>query len=255
MIGKDTFYKYQENRAQIGYKCAFLVRFPQNTYYEMLIASETIPDIVGDQETFEFDLLNSPVKGKVVGKKSIEDANVDFLYHRDNAYRLEQVKDVVLDMATITGEFVVRKFIGTISYNENEFTNDIVRGTMKITAMTASDSPMLNGRELDIRESLCFGVAIPESIKQGDKIVLKMVQESTTVPVTYKEFTISGEDNIESEKTTINKDTTSGKYTLTNTGLVGIEASAEGYASWYTTVYVYPTTQTQTAQTYSNFKL
>lgn len=243
MIGKDTFYKYQENRAQTGYKCAFIVRFPQNSYYEMLIASESIPDIVGDKETFEFDLLNSPVKGKVDGKQSIEDASVDFLYHRDNVYRLEQVKDVVLDMATVTGDFVVRKFTGTISYNENEFTNDIIRGSMKITAMTASSSPMLNGRELGIRESLCFAVAVPDSIEQGNKLVLKMVQESDSVSVTYKEFTISGENNVESEKTTLTKGS-DGKYTLTKTGLVGIEASADGYASWYTTVYVYPTSNT-----------
>lgn len=236
-LNKDTFYKYYEFRAQAGYRAALLIRFPSNTYYEMLIASETIPDIIGENETFDFNLLNSAVKGKVDGKTEIQDATTDFLYHRDNIYRLEQVKGVVLDMATITPDFVVRKFSGTVSYNENEMGADVLRGTMKVTAMTATSSPMLNGRELDIRESLCFGKAVPESIKAGEKIALEVVQKDAVV--TFKEFTISGENNVESAKTALTKDS-DGLYSLSKTGLVGIEASADGYASWYTTVYVYP---------------
>lgn len=236
-LDKNAFFKYQENRAQSGYRAAFLVRFPGNSYYEMLIASESIPAIVGDTDTFEFDLLNSPVKGRVEGKPSIDDATTDFLYHRDNIYRLSKLKGQVIDCITLTGDFVARKFNATINFRENEASDDIYRGTLMIVAMSASE-PILNGRELDIRESLCFSEGgVPESITAGEKLSLSVVQKDAVV--TYKEFTISGEDNTESAKTALTAGA-DGMYTLTKTGLVGIEASAEGYGSWTTTVYVYP---------------
>lgn len=236
-LDKNAFFKYQESRAQSGYKAALLVRFPQNSYYEMLIASESIPAIVGDTDTFEFDLLNSPVKGRVEGKPTIDDATTDFLYHRDNIYRLSKIKGQVVDCITLTGDFVARKFNATISFRENEASDDIYRGTMTIVAMSASE-PILDGRALDIRESLCFSDGgVPESINAGDKIDLSVVQKDATV--TYKQFTISGENNAEGAKTALTAGS-DGMYTLTGTGLIGIEASAEGYASWTTTVYVYP---------------
>jgi hypothetical protein len=47
-----------------GYSAAILVKEQGDEKYQMLIASETAPSVFGTQDSFEFDLLNSPTKGK-----------------------------------------------------------------------------------------------------------------------------------------------------------------------------------------------
>ncbi len=233
-INNDSFYKYEEKRAQAGYKTALLVK--ENGYYSMLIASETVPSIFGTKDSFEFDLLNMPTKGKVEGKMSLEDKDVEFLYHRDNIYRLNKLVGKVLDFITLTPDFVAYKFTGTITQKMNDASNDVLKGTYTITAMSANPTPILNGRGISIQETLCFANAIPESVAQNDKINLSVIQTGTSVSYTYK--TISGENNEEGEEQTINA--VSGEWTVpaSVSGLIAITAKATGYAPWTTTVYV-----------------
>ena len=230
-ISNDAYNKYLENKGQAGYRAAILVKEQGETLYSLLVASETVPSVFGSQDSFEFDLLNSPVKGKIAGKMSLDDKEVEVLHHRDNVYRFEKLKNKVLDFLVVDGTFVGYKFTGTLSYRMNDASADVLRGTYTITPMSADPTPILNARPL-CQETLCFADVVPDEVKAGDKINLSVVQSEETV--TFSSFLIN-ENGTEGEKTAI-----SGKeFTAPSTaGLYGITASATGYASWTTTVYV-----------------
>lgn len=230
-IEKDAYFKYLENKGQSGYRAAILVKKPADTLYSLLVASETVPSVFGSKDSFEFDLLNSSVKGKIEGKMSLDDKEVEVLHHRDNVYRFEKLKNQVLDFMVVDSQFVGYKFTGTLSYRMNDASADVLRGTYTITPMSADPTPILNARSL-CQETLCFASVVPDEVNAGDKIQLSVVQTGTTV--TYKSFLINA-NGTEGEATTIDGN----EFTAPTTeGLYGITASATGYAPWTTTVFV-----------------
>jgi hypothetical protein len=231
-IEKDAYFKYLENKGQSGYRAALLVKKPNDTYYSLLVASETVPTIFGTQDSFEFDLLNSPVKGKIEGKMSLDDKEVEVLHHRDNVYRFEKLKDQTLDFLVIDSQFVGYKFVGTLSYRMNDATADVLRGTYTITPMSADPTPILNARGL-CQETLCFGSVVPDEVTAGEKITLSVVQ--TNAVVTYTAFTIGNDGKEQTASSAISSNTFTAP---TAEGLYGITASADGYAPWTTTVFV-----------------
>jgi hypothetical protein len=230
-LTRDSYYKYLENRGQSGYRAALLVKTQGDTKYSLLVASESVPSVFGSNDSFEFDLLNSPVKGKIEGKMSLDDKEVEVLHHRDNVYRFEKLKGKVLDFMVVDGNFVGYKFTGTVSYRMNDATADVLRGTFTITPMSADPNPVLDARSL-CQETLCFADVVPEEMTTGESIDLSVVQSDVTV--TYKSFLIDS-DGTEGTTTEIS----GAKFTApSSVGLYGITASATGYASWTTTVYV-----------------
>lgn len=230
-IAKDAYFKYLENKGQSGYRAAILVKKPTDTLYSLLVASESVPSVFGSKDSFEFDLLNSPVKGKIEGKMTLDDKEVEVLHHRDNVYRFEKLKDQTLDFLVVDSQFVGYKFVGTLSYRMNDATADVLRGTYTITPMSADPTPILNARSL-CQETLCFASVVPDEMTAGEKVALSVVQ--TGVTVTYKSFLINA-NGTEGEATNIE----GSEFTAPTTeGLYGITASATGYAPWTTTVFV-----------------
>lgn len=233
-MDNKTFFKYVESRGLAGYGAAIVVKEQGETKYSLLIASETVPSVFGSQNSFEFDLVNSQTIGKIQGKKTLDDKDVEFLLHRDNVFRLEQLKGRILDFMYVTPDFMGWKFSGKISVRPNDASAEVLMGTYTITPMSADDSPILNVRDL-IKETLCFADAIPESIKSGDAVNVGVVQSDATVTYTQANVNIDGTLG---EGTSLTA--TNGVATITNAlgGLIAITASAEGYASWTTTIYV-----------------
>lgn len=233
-ITKDSYFKYLEHKAQSGYRAALLVKEQSATLYSMLVASETVPSVFGTVDSFEFDLMNSPVKGKVEGKMSLEDKEIEVLHHRDNVYRFELLKGKVLDFMVVDGEFVGYQFSGTLSYRMNDATSDILRGTVTITPMSASTTPIMDARAL-CQETLCFSEAIPESVGVGVALPLGIVQ-GVTASYTISQY---NEDTKTWGTATNLTASTGGAYNAPSTaGLYAITASASGYAPWTTTVRV-----------------
>lgn len=234
-MDNKAFYKYQESRGQSGYGSAILVKKPSDKKYALLVASQTVPSVFGTQNSFEFDLLNSPVIGKIPGKITLDDKEVsDVLLHRDNVWRLEKLKDTVLDFLYMTPDFVGWSFKGTISFKPNDASADVLTGTYTITPISASDTPIYDCRDL-VEETLCFASAIPEHAKEGDTIDVSVLQSAT---VTYRYFTID-KNGTEGTSTILND--SEGKVTiptLSASGLIGIKAQATGYAECVTTIYV-----------------
>ena len=230
-IERDAYFKYLEHKGQAGYRAAILVKEQSATKYSLLVASETVPSVFGAQDSFEFDLLNSPVKGKIAGKMTLDDKEVEVLHHRDNVYRFNKLKDKVLDFMIIDGNFVGYKFSGTLSYRMNDAGADVLRGTYTITPMSADPNPIMDAREL-CEETLCFADVVPDTCKVGDKIALSVVQ-SATATFTASKIASDGTE------TTVENAIASSTFTApTGGGLYAITASATGYAPWTTTVYV-----------------
>ena len=243
-IATDSYFKYQEHRAQSGYKAAILVKEQSASLYSLLVASETVPSVFGSQDSFEFDLLNSPVKGKVAGKISLDDKEVEVLHHRDNVYRFEQLKGKVLDFLYVDSQFVGYKFSGTLSYRVNDASADVLRGTYTITPMSADPNPILDARSL-CQETLCFADVIPETVTMPSTgtVTLNLGVVQSTTP-TYTIAKYSG--GVWTTSTDITTSGTTGTVTASASGLYSITASATNYAPWTTTVYVEAATTTTT---------
>lgn len=231
-VTKDSYFKFLENKGQSGYRAAILVKQASDQYYSLLVASETVPSIFGSQDSFEFDLLNSPAKGKIEGKPSLEEKEVEVLHHRDNVYRFEKLKNKTLDFLVIDGQFVGYKFVGTLSYRMNDATADVLRGTYTITPMSADPTPILNARGL-CQETLCFTSVVPDEVKKNEEITLSVAQASTGVTYTTKLI-----DNNGNEGDDLAGVIDDNVFKATSSGLYAITASLTGYASWTTTVYV-----------------
>lgn len=234
-MNKDAFFQYKETRALSGYKSAWLVKRSGETKYSLVGATESVPYVFGDKETFDYNLLQSPTIGQVEGKMSLEAQDIEVLHHRDNAYRYEKLKGQTLDFMVVNAEFVGYKFVGTLDYRPNNAEADVNRATVTITPMSASVKPIFNARP-EVMETLCFASVIPESIEMGTAIDLSVVQSGVTPTISAK--LIADGTNVETDATANLVTTNINAVTISVSGLYAITVSANGYASWTTTVYV-----------------
>ena len=241
-IAKDAYFKYVEHKAQSGYGAAILVSETGDVErgYSLLCASEEVPSIFGSQDSFEFDIVNSPAKGKVAAKMTLDDKEVNVLHHRDNVYRFEKLKGRTLNFMVVDSQFVGYKFVGTVSYRMNDASADVLRGTYTITPMSADPVPVLDARPF-CKETLCFSSVVPDAINAVDaegkpsKINLAVVQNVSTVVFEAFEIGSSGTETKADSAISGTVFTAPSKG-----GLYGIRAkdSADDYAPWVTTVYV-----------------
>lgn len=232
-VNDNSFFQYNETRALSGYKSAWLLKLAGETHYSLVGATESVPYVFGDKESFDFNVLQSPAIGKVEGKFSLEAQNIDVLHHRDNAYRYEKLKGQTIDFMVVNAEYVGYKFVGTIDYRPNNAEADVNRATVTITPMSASFTPVFNARP-QIRETLCFASVIPATIKVGGTIDLSVTQGVTPAVTAVK---IADGTNEETPATTEVVSTDVMATKITASGLYAITVSADGYAPWTTTVY------------------
>lgn len=167
--------KYCEKRAMSGYGSALLYKEANEDLYHLVLPLETVPTVSGSVDTFDFDILTCPSKGQVEGKESLDQVDVDFMWHRDNVARLEDLQGRVLDFMTVYQDFTARTFTGTIKVRPQEAGADIMRGTFTITPMSATAKTILDARDL-IMDTITFTQQIPSSLTigaEGETIELK----------------------------------------------------------------------------------
>lgn len=237
-MNKDAFFQYKETRALSGYKSAWLVKHPEDSSgkYSLVGATESVPYVFGDKETFDFNILQSPTLGQVEGKMTLEAQDIEVLHHRDNAYLYEKLKGQTLDFMVINAEFVGYKFVGTLDYRPNNAEADINRATVTITPMSASISPIFDART-EVIETLCFANVIPATVKANTPIDFSVLQSSATL--TFNVVKIAANTNEKTNMVSGTNYTLSGnKITFSTTGLMAVTVSSNNYASWTTTVYV-----------------
>lgn len=233
---------YRESKARSGYGACLMFIDPFDTSitkdkYRLFLPIETVPSIEGSVDSFEFDLLNSPVKGKVVGKESLDDKDVEFLWHRDNVRRLEKYEDMVLNFMVVYADFTAKKFIGTIKVRPNDVSNDVARGTFTITPMSAETKTVYDCRN-DVVATTAFVTAIPDYV-EVDVVKDKTNGKTIMVACDPSTATITATSDKEAFATVTN--TESGiKITPVAVGsaLITIKASASGFADWEQTIAV-----------------
>lgn len=242
-MANDIFFGYKENQAHSGYKSAILYKEQGETKYKLLCPSETVPFPFGTKETFEFNLLNSPVIGQVEGKDTIEQKEIELLYTRNNAILFEKLRGRVLDFMSLTPQMIGYKYSGTIAFRPNDATNDIHRGTYTITPMDADPTPYFMARS-EILIPTYFADVIPDEISlaevgSGDiKLNLSVKNDDNA---TFKYDTIVSTTNKETGTQT-DLTVSSGVATLPKTaGLYVIYATpsnANTHSGCFATVYV-----------------
>lgn len=227
--------KYCENRAMNGYQSALLYKESNETLYHLVLPLESAPTVSGSVDTFDFDILTCPSKGQVEGKESLDQKDVDFLWHRDNVLRLESMQGRVLDFMVVYQDFTARTFTGTIKVRPQDAGADIMRGTFTITPMSARAGTILDARDL-IQDTVVFTNSI--------KPMLNMTGNSETIEVKTDPTTATF--TVESDNSNFNGSVSGNTLTINYTGdgdeveyaVITITASAEGYASWTTTIAV-----------------
>lgn len=233
---------YRESKARSGYGACLMFIDPLATdnvkdKYRLFIPLETVPSIEGSVDSFEFDLLNSPVKGKVGGKESLDDKDVEFLWHRDNVKRLEQYEDMVLNFMVVYADFTAKKFIGTIKVRPNDVSNDVARGTFTITPMSAETKTVYDCRS-EVVATAAFVTAVPDSVTLN-VTTDKTSGKSYSLGVEPTTATLSAS----SDKTSVATVQVTGKnLTITpvavGTALITVKATATDYATWEQTIAV-----------------
>lgn len=254
--------KYCDKRAMNGYGSAFLYKESTETLYHLVLPLETAPSVTGSVDTFDFDLLTCPSKGQVEGKESLDQKDVDFLWHRDNVARLESLQGRVLDFMVVYQDFTARTFSGTIKVRPQDADADIMRGTFTITPLSASATTILDARDL-IQDTIMFTNAIPSNVTivgDEEKEIILSVNPSAYVNGTENvKIEISADDLDESNAHTIlsemtvaekkdanSKGTGSATFTIarktgvtgTKFALIEIKATKAGLASWTTSIAV-----------------
>ena len=227
--------KYCDKRGISGYGAALLYKDSNETLYHLLLPLETAPSVSGSVDTFDYDILTCPSKGQVEGKESLDQKDVDFLWHRDNVRRLEELQGKVIEFMVVYQDFTARTFTGTIKVRPQDAGADILRGTFTITPMAASSETILDARDM-IQDTVIFKAAIPASIS--------VVNGSATVQIETDPSTATF--NVESNKESFTGNIEDGELTITYNGtgnsveyaIITITASATGYASWTTSIAV-----------------
>ncbi len=240
---KDIYYKYQESRVMSGDRTALLAKLPNTEKYSLFLPVAELPAFEGSTDTVEFELLNMPSVGQLEGKKRLENVDVPFMWHRDNIYRLEKYKGQVIDFLDFQPDYTAKKIKGTYTFRRDTASpSSVLQGILTIVPMSMDDTTILECRDM-VEETLCFAETIPATVEVGDVIDLSLVQSSVTPTYTFAKV-----DGKTHEETAVTDAFTvsSGKATVADSasGLYAIKASADGYASWTTTVYVASGTRT-----------
>lgn len=229
--------KFEDKRPVSGYGGALCFIDPEvdtDLKYHILIPLESLPAISGSVDSSEYDLLNSPSKGKVQGKSSLDDTDLEFLWHRDNVKRLENLQGRSIDFLIVYPDFTGRKFTGTIKVRPNEISNDVAKGTIAITPIVASDETILNCRSL-LKDTVAITSNIDDSItlKGTGTQVVAVATDPTDAVVTV----VSDAVGVATVSAFAD-----GKFTISAVGagycMVTITASKTGMASWETTIAV-----------------
>ena len=227
--------EFCDKRAMSGYGSALLYKEANETLYHLVAPLESAPTVTGSVDTFDFDLLTCRSKGQVEGKESLDQKDVDFLWHRDNVARLESLQGRILDFMVVYQDFTARTFSGSIKVRPQDAGADIMRGIFTITPMSASVTTILDARDL-IQDTVTFTTPIDSSVVMKENTYSMPIKtDPTTATFTIESDNENFSGSVSGNTLTI---TYSGNGDTKEYAIVTIKASAEGYASWTTSVAV-----------------
>ena len=229
--------------------------------YHLLLPLETAPSVAGSVDTFDFDILTCTSKGQVEGRETLEQKDVDFLWHRDNVRKLESLQGKVIDFLVVYQDFTARAFTGTIKVRPQDAGADIMRGTFTLTPMSAQTTTILDARDL-IKDTVWFTNSIASRVVIDANLETPMVDVAvetnpSEATVSSKVYTYSKDDGklveVSSDSSVFKVNTSEkGKVKISYEGtganveyaIIELTASLLDYASWTTTIAVENTKKT-----------
>lgn len=229
----NLYDKFDDTRGQNGVGSQLNIWDETLKKYVLLIPLETVPSVIGSTDTVEVDLLTSSMKTKIEGKTTIDDKDVSFLWHRDNVKRLSKFRNKQCKFLVSYPDFTGWKFEGRIRYRPDDAQDDKLTGTFTIIANKVDEYETEDVR--DLMAKTCVIDSIVPSImtikKSGTKeLEITAISSSATFSC---ESTLEGlRGNVLSNKLTITAPASTGY------GILTIKASAEGMASWETTIAI-----------------
>lgn len=204
--------------------------------YVLLLPLETLPSVVGSTNTVDNDVTTSRVIGKIKGKKTIDDKDITFLWHRDNIERLNEFVGKQCDFLVSYKDGTGWKFSGEITYrNDDGSASDKLTGTLTIIASDVDDIATSN--VLDMMAKTCV---ITNNNFPSEVVLEKSTGEgkTSTKDVTVKFSNATATCDVTSDNTAITATYTSGKIAISTTsttettGIVKVVPKASGEASW-----------------------
>lgn len=243
-----SLFNVNESRAQTGLHSALFVKKPSEDKYYLFMPGTTTPFLGGDYNTVEISILQSDSKGKLFGKMTIDDEDVDFMLHRDNVVRIESFVDQTLDFLSVTADGLGYKSTGMVKYKPNDGEEgDAHTGTYTIVATYVSKDAIKDVRPL-IQDTVLFANAIPESLNitstDGETVNIESYDAGFNIDIkildndgnTVTTFTATTTQPLTTEKkgsVVFKKGTTA---TGDNYACAYITISKTGFASWTTTI-------------------
>ena len=238
----NSLYNVNENRAQTGLHSALFGKLSNEEKYYLFMPGTETPFFGGDYNTVTISILQNSGTGKLFGKMSYDDKDVDFMLHRDNIIRIESFVDKQIDFLSVTADGVGYKATGSVKYKANDGTEDDAHtGTYTVAVTNVEDKAIPDNINIDSTDGTTVNI---ESYDEGYNIDVKILDnDGKEVPAFSKTIT---------QPTTGTKKG-SVKFTASGTGdnyaCAYITISKDGFASWTTTILLesHDTTATQSA--------
>lgn len=246
----NSLSKVNESRAQTGLHSALFVKLPSEDKYYLFMPGTKTPFLGGEYETVDIKILQSNTTGKLFGRMTIDDEEVEFMLHRDNVVRIESFVDKTLDFLSVTADGLGYKATGMVKYKPNDGEDgDPHTGTYTISATYVSKNAVRDIRPL-IKDTVFFANAIPESrnLDVDDGTVnIESYDEGFKLEVAIKDNDGNTVDAFEAETTPAKDTVATGKtgsvkfkkkdgITGDNYACAYITISKTGFAPWTTTV-------------------
>lgn len=192
--------QFENNRGISGYGTALLVKETGEELYSLYLPLEEVPSVYGSTESFDYNILISMVKGKVMGKQELDDVDIEVMLHRDNILRIQSLTGKVLDFLVLYQDGTGYTFSAETKFRPNNAADDILRGNLTFTPSSA-DPLSLDVRDL-IKQTVKFAQTIPNMIafnseNKEQKVVVKIEQPNATYEVksNNSKFTVTQPDD------------------------------------------------------------
>ena len=196
--------------------------------YVFFIPLTSLPSVVGSTSTVEHNVTTSETVGKIKDKRSIDDKDVEFLYHRDNIARLNKFLGKKNRFMVVYPDFTGWKFTSEYVYKPND-ADSKVTGTI-----TFISSDVDTQATLDVRDLIAKTVFVTSELPSEETIGLTNGTVSYTLQSNESSVTYEAESNNSAITTNVSSD----KLTISTTsptatsGIVTIRAKKEGMQSY-----------------------
>lgn len=201
--------------------------------YVLFIPLETLPSVVGSVNSVEHDVTTSSSIGKIIGKKSIDDKELTFLWHRDNINRIEKYLGRQNDFLVSYRDGTGWKFTAEYTYAPADAgASEKVTGNITFVASQVDNTATLNVRDMMAKTCMITSAIDSEIVigtNETKEISLTANTSDATITATSDNSAITA--TVTGTKLTI-KGTTAGN------ALVTLKPTATGMSSWETTILV-----------------